>query len=800
MNRSQTQCPTSLTRSGFTLVELMIAMTITLLLMAGLAKSFTVIGESMKKGRSQVSLSSKLRGISFRLRSDLRSRTINVAPPVETESGQGYFTYYEGPLTEHTFGMFGASPQRSLKDGTVLYPFNPKHSSTANAGYNNREASPTYRRHSRFGDFDDYLAFTAEAPDGEWFTGKVPAYLVDDSATDPMAPTMIRSKYAEIIIWASPRWTVDPATNAIVAAPHPSAMPTYLDANNDYVPDNVVLHQRTLLIRPDLNIERQIPLAGNLAFTTNVLRPQDGNANPYFVPPALRRVYPIGTDNQSVAPAVVSMFPNYVDTGSDTDNRLVFNSNWLVGMAPLHQFFDLSLRRIVHPRTGEPTGYVAANSLQDLVQPHNRFAHVRYPGRYFNRGTFSSSNASDDEVTSMPLLATGWNDALLQWQGMADPRAVPGVTSAPGWFPTGRPSPRTLNTAGTVSNADDSRSGLFNGWLLPHFELGDPNPAGLGGSEHWQRGYLTNATAESRWDRTGEDVIASNVLSFDIKAFDRTAPVFITSGRDGQPGNSGVDDDGDGTANDVDETTVDGLGVVWSELGTVGTDDETINVSDLGVYDLLDQPILHPNIATTRTADLHMLGNRGAFADLLYPYLAGSPFQERTAQTGLTSTPPQTATANTQVLNNFNYFMQSDLSLFPIPTASSTIPLNSLKRSGKLVQFGTGGSICYMQPTYDTWTDGYESDGFDQTHTDDALPTGNVVGTTWVLNNVSGLSQTPRIGTNPGISVDTGKVIDTDPETSPPFEVQLPAVSIEVRVADPQTQEITQFTVIEALQ
>ncbi|MFK8112768.1 MAG: PilW family protein [Rubripirellula sp.] len=34
-------------RVGFTLVELMIAMTITLLLMAGLAKSFTVIGESM---------------------------------------------------------------------------------------------------------------------------------------------------------------------------------------------------------------------------------------------------------------------------------------------------------------------------------------------------------------------------------------------------------------------------------------------------------------------------------------------------------------------------------------------------------------------------------------------------------------------------------------------------------------------------------------------------------------------------------------------------------------------------------
>lgn len=790
--------PQSMSRVGFTLVELMIAMTITLLLMAGLAKSFTVIGESMKKGRSQVSLSSKLRGLSFRLRSDLRSRTLNVKPPIETEAGQGYFMYYEGPLTEHSFGMYGASPQRRLNDGSVAYPYAPKESTTVNNAYNNRETGPTYRRHSRFGDLDDYVAFTAEAPEGEWFTGKVPAYLVDDTAADPMAPTVIRSKFAEIIIWASPRWQVDPATNALMTAAHPSAMPLYRDENNDYVPDNVVLHQRTLLIRPDLNVERVIPLAGTLSFASNVLRPQGNNVNPYFVPAALRQVYPIGTTNLSATPGVNSLFPNYAHTGSANDNTLMFQSNWLVGMAPLHQFFDLSLRRIVHPRTGEPTGYVAANSMQDLVQPHNRFGHVRYPGRYFNQGTFTGSAAANDNSTSMPLLATGWNDLIFNWQGIGDTRAVPGVTGAPGWFPTGRPGFGTLNSAGTAAFGDDSLSGLFNGWLLPHFELGDSNPAGTGGGEHWQRGYLTSADA--RWDRTGEDVIGTNILSFDIKGFDRTAPVFITSGRDGQPGNAGVDDDGDGTVNNVDQTVLDANGIVWSELGTVGSDDQTVTVSDLGAYDLLNQPIFHPNIAATYTADLHMLGNRGAFVDLLYPYLPGSPLQERAAETGLTSTPPQAATSDAQVLNNFNYFMQSDLSLFPIPTASSTVPMNSLKRSGKLVHFGTGGAICFIQPTYDTWTDGYESDGFDQTHTDDALSTGNLVGTTWVLNNVTGLSQTPRIGTTPGVNIDTGRLIPTDPETSPPFAVELPAISLEVRVADPQTQEMTQFTVIEALQ
>ncbi|MEZ6089740.1 MAG: hypothetical protein R3C05_17275 [Pirellulaceae bacterium] len=32
---------------------------------------------------------------------------------------------------------------------------------------------------SKYGDVDDYIAFTAEAPGDSWFTGKVPAFYVD---------------------------------------------------------------------------------------------------------------------------------------------------------------------------------------------------------------------------------------------------------------------------------------------------------------------------------------------------------------------------------------------------------------------------------------------------------------------------------------------------------------------------------------------------------------------------------------------------------------------------------------------
>ncbi|MEM6776725.1 MAG: prepilin-type N-terminal cleavage/methylation domain-containing protein, partial [Planctomycetota bacterium] len=390
-------------RAAFTLVELLMAMTITLLLMAALGKSFAVIGKTMKEGRSQVSLSSKLRGVSFRLRTDLRSMTVKAQPPLKSQSGGGYFTYYEGPLTEHTFGLYGAKPFQETTTGSVVGFGDP--------GYGNIDNGPTYREHSRQGDFDDYIAFTAEAPGDDWFTGKVPAYLVDDTVDvngngtlDPaeqvaaMEPRVIRSKYAEIIIWASPDyqvWDVDPNaagtypdTNDIRLADHPLAMPLYADSDQDYVPDRIRLHQRILLIRPDLNSRLRVG-TGASAFESPLLRPLlNDTVNPGLVPTALQRIYPIGN----------TLYPNYAHPTSATDNRFLMQSNWLVGMAPLHHFFDLSLRRVFHPQTGDPTNYVAANSLEDLVQPHNRFAHVRYPGRYFGRGTFGTVNSASDNA------------------------------------------------------------------------------------------------------------------------------------------------------------------------------------------------------------------------------------------------------------------------------------------------------------------------------------------------------------------------------------------------------------------
>ena len=240
----------------------------------------------------------------------------------------------------------------------------------------------------------------------------------------------------------------------------------------------------------------------------------------------------------------------------------------------------------------------------------------------------------------------------------------------------------------------------------------------------------------------------------------------------------------------------------------------------MAVYDLMNANILNPAIPATfanSTSNppqsdgfqFQSLASRGGFVDLLYPYLAGSPLREKTLEARTVVPTPRIiapATLPAVVPNvqlNYGRYMNSDLSAFQIDPAA----LSPLKHSGKLVHFGAGGDICFMQPTYDTWTDAYESDGFDQSQSfNGAVNSATPSGTTWVLNNLdaSGLTRTPRL-LDPTAAlqfyqIDTGRQLPTSLETSPPFAIDVPAISVTVRIADPNADRMTQFTIIESLE
>ncbi|WP_390852322.1 type II secretion system protein J [Aporhodopirellula rubra] len=212
----------SASRFAFTLVELLIAMAVTLIMMAALARAFAFVGERVRDGRGSVTLSAELRDVTSRLRNELEQCTVTLEPATLDYEPPGYFMYYEGPMTNASSSILGS--QDTIDGFTVAVD-------------------------SRYGDLDDYLAFTAVAKPGQWFQGQVPERVLTGSGTST-TPVMIRSKHAEIIYFLNAE--IDSA-GAI------------LDANGNGLPDAVSLYRRVLLIRPDLNLTGgavNLPAAG----------------------------------------------------------------------------------------------------------------------------------------------------------------------------------------------------------------------------------------------------------------------------------------------------------------------------------------------------------------------------------------------------------------------------------------------------------------------------------------------------------------------------------------------------------
>lgn len=365
-------------RSGFTLIEVMIAVTVTLLMMLGLAQMFKVLGDSMNKGRAGLELNNRLRGVMHRIRTDLDLVTAPARPPLATGMGKGYLKYYEGPASDYTFA-----------NNPIL---------------------------NRFGDMDDIWMATVKAED-TWFTGKVPRFIAEQRAPTSAAEledlVTIASQYAEIIVYAQPLVSAqgNPARDPVLMVSNPLL---FEDVNPaDGVPDSFRLHYRALLIRPDLNLPNGL-LPSLPAENVMVARPQTGPTGGLLPSPQC-------------------------------------------DMSRIFQYCDLSIRRVDHFGVSS----VAANSLEDLANPANRFAHVMHP-------------LNPPAVWSMPVLALG-----------------PAIAGFQGSNPT---------VAGS-------------GFLHPAYVL--------------------------HGNRTGEDVLATDLLAFDVRAYDPSAPIIRYDDLTLRPGDPG---------------------------------------------------------------------------------------------------------------------------------------------------------------------------------------------------------------------------------------------------------------------
>lgn len=87
-------------RRGFTLIEMLIAMALTLILVYSVAEFYAYVGNIVRDGRATIELGGQLRAATQQLQDDLRSMTLRPQPWIDSGSSPGYFTVYEGPSSD----------------------------------------------------------------------------------------------------------------------------------------------------------------------------------------------------------------------------------------------------------------------------------------------------------------------------------------------------------------------------------------------------------------------------------------------------------------------------------------------------------------------------------------------------------------------------------------------------------------------------------------------------------------------------------------------------------------------------
>ncbi|MDO4588076.1 MAG: hypothetical protein Q4C95_12410 [Planctomycetia bacterium] len=157
-------------RAGYTLLEILVSVTLMLVLMFCVAKLFSRVGSIINDTQRTMEVANNIRNVRNRLEADLTSLTAPLTPPLNSSDNQGYFCYIEGlgnPLPK--------AGQEIIAGGSGVY------TTEEIALDGDRSAGD-----STVGDLDDILMFTAQAPAGNYFRGR-------------FGGKMIESEFAEIV-------------------------------------------------------------------------------------------------------------------------------------------------------------------------------------------------------------------------------------------------------------------------------------------------------------------------------------------------------------------------------------------------------------------------------------------------------------------------------------------------------------------------------------------------------------------------------------------------------------------------
>jgi hypothetical protein len=188
-------------RGGLTLVEMLVAMAVTLIMMGSVVTIFGLVGDSISGSRATIEISERLRNARNRLQADLQGITVTMLPPRKPEDDEGYFEFVEGAATDAVPTATGAVTLSPVTNSNLQ-------------GY------------GLAGDTDDILRFTTRSS-GEPFVGR--AELTGDAI-----PETITSQTAEVAYY-------------LAIAPN---TPTIVNSQTGGTFQPLTLYRRVLLVAP----------------------------------------------------------------------------------------------------------------------------------------------------------------------------------------------------------------------------------------------------------------------------------------------------------------------------------------------------------------------------------------------------------------------------------------------------------------------------------------------------------------------------------------------------------------------
>ncbi|MEO0529394.1 MAG: prepilin-type N-terminal cleavage/methylation domain-containing protein [Planctomycetota bacterium] len=728
-------------RRGLTIVEMLVAMSITLLIMAAVVTVFANISSSVTRRRATIEMSSALRNVREVLARDLAGATCPAVPWQRPESNHGYLEIIEGPQTDYypTPWLWDSDDSDALPDpignvpGIDLELSSLPGSNLRAPGVSLDEeglglaiGSNAPLRETRLvtdgrglGDADDTLMLTVRN-ETEPFVGRIPrrGNVAGSLLTTPFADwedEEIESSLAEVV-WFAVENPVD-------------SKRTFSFGEAGYR----TIYRRALLILPSLD---------------------------YGI------VVAAGGTSVRAAPGTVWVMPENSVAGGNLERQDVATA--LGGLIAFQERFDLSVRLEWDPLLPSASGtgrwVLRANSLSDLTRRENRYEHHGYAfsppnlikpadnpetgptgvsDRYYpfaavSAGIYPSTNLNlqfrPDPVSQRPTEQANFDIVAAPTNGgsmivAVEPDAA--ETSADILSPDRRYAYRPFVRVQSASNTPGTLRAILD--------------------EDGHIVHVTRGLAPFGGARRGEDVMMTDALAFDLRVYDPGAPLYAyyTGGNLSQAADQVLEpSDPAWTAAYARDAQASGVGLTAN-----GTSNPATSASYPFRYE-----------------------RQGAYVDLGYVRSFHQPIGSNAG-----SIPTIRRFEPTQV---FQYAVQAGADL-----------LTPLFLFDGEIKLPTGNSLTRLYSTYDTWSWHYESNGLNEDF-DDVTGVTAGGGVAAIDEATNGLDDPAVYGAD--VATAYGPDDYAERETRPPYDTALRGTQVTLRVYERDSRQIREVKVRES--